>query len=249
MLNSRKPTPLLLLILFLLSTNACWAAEVLQLVQHTTLGGIYDIYVNDKALKLVNRTSGFVMYSRAPSWQLLICNPARKVYCVMPCERFTGKVSHAIGLMDPEALEHLKWGAKKKETLLGLPVIHSQASLIESEFRRGLSGKTDNSIWRGDYFELDQRLVPATVCHAVQCLYGLPLRNNIPLRVSYFDYTDKANKSALDTFICKRSNADMNYAAPTNFKKVATEMDVCAVNQIESEVDYLIRPRSPGALK
>jgi hypothetical protein len=205
---------------------------------------MYDLYVSNNALKAVNRTTGFVMYARAPAWELLICNPLRKVYCIMPCQGFTGKMSHTISMIDPAALEHLNWGVGKRETFKGLPAIHSQASMKESEFHAGLSPSRGNRLWTGDYIELEQQLVPATVCHALQCLYGLPLRNNLPLRVSYFDFGDKKN-TALETFICKHVKVDMNYSAPRDFKKVASEMDVCAAEQKESEFDFLIRPRSP----
>jgi hypothetical protein len=245
-LNLKKTSPLFLLTCFILCTNACRAAEVLQLVQNTTLGGIYDLYVSNNALKAVNRTSGFVMYSHAPAWQLLICNPLRKVYCTMPSRNFTGKMSHNICMIDPAALENLRWGVGKRESFKGLPAIHSRASITESEFRSGLDPRHANRVWKGEYIELEKQLIPATVCHALQGLYGLPLRDNIPLRVSYFDFGDGKKSTALETFICKRVKIDMNYSAPRDFKKVATEMDVCAAQEQQSEFDFLIRARSPN---
>jgi hypothetical protein len=231
-----------LLFLFLLTLvllpDACRANESFHFTQQSKLAGPYDLYVSDDAIKAVNRKTGFALYSRAPGWQVLICNPARKVYCTLPSEQFTGKLAHTISLIDPATMEHLQYRPGKKETFLGLRVVHSQASIKESEFRSNLD-PSKSRVWTGDCIEFEDKLVPIPIWHALQRLYGLPLRNNLPLRVSYHDVGNTVTV-ALDTSACKRGKFDMNYSVPDNFKKVSTEMEVCAPAG-KSELDFLLR--------
>jgi len=217
------------------------AADAFQFTQVSKLAGPYDLFVSKEALKAINRDTGFVLYSQAPDWQILLCNPPRKVYATMPSDKFTGNMAHTISMIDAVTIEHLQFvPGSKKETLMGLQVIHSTASIKESEFRTGLDPTTAR-VWSGDCWELDQHLVPVRVCHALQRLYGLPLRNNLPLRVLYHDL-DKTMTAALETFKCKQGKVDVSYSVPPNFKKVSTEMEVCAVGAGKgSALDLLMR--------
>jgi hypothetical protein len=206
----------------LASTSAASAAEALHLVQRAELSGLYDLYFSDNAIKAINSKTGIILYSRAPHWELLICNSHRKVYATMPCEKFTGKLVRAIVTFDTEIIDSLKWTVYKKEKLWGRPVIRLHVNVKEAQIHKYAE---KNRTWTGEYVELDQKAIPVPVCHALQRLYGVALQNSIPIAFAYFN-SQGEKTSGLDTFKCNRVKYDMNYSVPAGYKRVHDELEL-----------------------
>jgi len=207
---------------------------LLQLAQIT---GKYDLYLSESALKVVNCKTGAIFYSRAPRWELLLCNPSRQVFTTMPPEQFSGKLGQAIIHFDTANFDNLKWTVDGKGTILGLPVMNTHLKVKESQFRPETNPSRRNRIWTAEYAGLSQHQIPLSVCHALQRLYGLPLQEGIPIRVFFLDFHGERT-TALETFRSNRVKLDMNYSVPANYKRVKGEIEALATPQTNSGLEF-----------
>jgi len=224
----KKRFLLLLAPIFLLaSAGPAFAIQAFHLVQHAQIAGTYDVYLTNFAFKAVNPKTGLTLYSRAPDWQLLICNARRQVFTTMPPSQFTGRLARAIENFDTERFDNLKWKVIGKGDVVGLPVTNARVQIKESLFRVSDDPRRNNRLWTAEYSAFDQFKIPEAVCHALQRHYGLPIHHGIPVRCAYLDFNGEKT-TALDTFKFNKVDVDMAYDQPANYKRVKGELEVLA---------------------
>jgi hypothetical protein len=235
---SLKMRCLLPLALFfvLVSPAGAFAAEAIHLVQIAQIAGTFDIYLSENALKAVNSKTGLLLYSRAPRWDLVLCNTHGSVFTTMPAKQFSGRVARAIENFDTERFDNLKYTVDGKGNILGLPVTKTHVKVKESQFRLSDDQGRNNRLWTVEYVVFDQYRIPLAVCHAIQRLYGLPVHDGFPVRVGYLD-PNGLRTTAVETFKFNRMKFNMTYIVPPSYRRVKDEVDVLA-NQHDSGLEF-----------
>ncbi|HEY9679043.1 MAG TPA: hypothetical protein V6C76_13620 [Drouetiella sp.] len=186
----------------------------------TTLGDQY-MYISPNGLKCVNPRIGVAMVTHAPDWNITMFNDKTRSYYQTTLDGYKAKLAQR-GLTSD--LASRQWTRATSGTIAGMKAtqyVMRGGTIV----RNSRNGAKTSSVSAADYWVSDDIQVPSRLGELLSSAYGLPMTQNVPLRLESTDA--KGPHNMLETFSMQVANIPTGYFnCPAGYKAVTSEAEV-----------------------
>lgn len=190
----------------------------LRLEQYGEVIGGRTITVSKGGVKIVSTKGGLTIISRAPAWNVLLCNSKARLYWEMPRSQFTGDPNARLYANDQKGMLKAKWRMTGTDRVMKRDTIMYSMEPPPPGKREGVIG--------GNYWVDSTAVVSNEGYEVLGKVLFLPPIVGVPLRLRWRDFDD-GNIDALETGRLETIMvSDADYSCPKGFKKAKSREEV-----------------------
>jgi hypothetical protein len=215
--------------------SATVATGTWQLYQTCAVLGDHDVYVSNKGIKIVDRSTGLTTVASAPNWVVTTYDTKSKTYSQVPLK------SQKTYIPDKEfKVTGVKWqNLPLDKELQQTDVAKTPAqgyvtppSFSEKQFKDRERESADMQfVVSAKYCEAKNIAIPKEVSQILSTYYALPNKGALPLQFRYHDLGGYFHNWLVTSSVQPAAAIDYKPPVAAGFQKLATAFDIRAAAQ------------------
>lgn len=191
-----------------------------RLEQNSRTTGLEIVEITPTSLRAINPQSKITIISRAPKWDVIICNDSAKVYFKKPLARFTGLYQRTAADLEWDDLSQLRLmkkpdlvSTKKVDGLMSYELIDKPKQAVEKE-----------QIMNVQLLAHPKVRAARQAATIMSRIYAVPDVGVVPLKLTF--WTPRREKHPLKLVSFKEMKVDIPADPPPGYRQVKTERAV-----------------------